>query len=153
MITPTEILDALRRELLAAWPKAAAIYQELVPKDFVRPSFLMITGPRQLADSTRWTISVTASMGVNCLPTLDDHGLAQGEELLEMVAAVEEILARGALRVGDRFLHLEKIDGESEWEMGRVNFSLRYADDRPRTEESLPMMTDLALQIGETKEE
>lgn len=138
MISNTEILDALAREL-AALGRVPEIYRDRLPEDFVRPSYFLSAGTRETQPATRWTLEVKQPISVLCIGTLDEDGNTATDELDTMGAEVAAVLAAGFLRVGTRALHIQGQTEKRAADDGEeVTFTLAYFDEVPEEGDTQP---------------
>lgn len=133
MLSIQEIQAAVE-ELLGGRFPGEAVYKNLVPADFTRPSFLVACGPVKMTDAGYASLDVTATVTITAFVVVDEYHNSQVEELAMRMMAVLELFAVGYLQVNDRALHVTGTEGDYEADCATVKVSLSYMDDRPGEE-------------------
>lgn len=151
MIEKTEILEQICLALAAADPDCAAIYQDDVPADFLRPSYLVECVQLEHRDASRWIIRVTAQFAVTCLGRVDERRRGTAAELLAMQEKALSIFARGFLPVGDRALGVKAGGGGKSEDSAGVDVTLEYLDDRPEGRGNFLPMGEVHTAFAETE--
>lgn len=129
MLRIAEIKDALEAIMGETFPDCK-IYRNLVRRNFQRPSLLVETGRQTMEDATRYAVDRTTQAKVTFFETVDDYHDTQVEVLEARLSAAMLLLSKGALPVGDRYLDVSSVAGESFNDYAELTFTLSWQDDR-----------------------
>lgn len=153
MIKSNDLLEAVKRLLRARYPELPeeALYTNLAPSGFIRPSFLVETGPRTMVSAGYGTLEVEAQIIVATFVKVDELRNSHVEDLEERTMEVQLLFAGGKLEVGaandpdHRALEVESVEADVGYDYGEVTVTLRYLDDRPAEREEWPLMEEVLL--------
>lgn len=148
MVKPNDLLEAVKGLLRTRYPELPeeALYTNYAPSGFLRPSFLVETGPRTMVSAGRNTLEVEAVVIVTAFATVDKIRNSQIEVLEERTMDVQLLFAAGKLEIGRRgddeyrALEVESVAADVGNDWGEVTVTLRYLDDRPLEREEYPLM-------------
>lgn len=100
MISPSNVADAVEALLLARWPENA-VYRDLVPEDFDRPSCAIECVGFSAAQASIDAISVDFQMLVRVFEAVDDYHMTDFDALWKRAMTVLGLFARGWIEVSD----------------------------------------------------
>lgn len=146
MLTVKETMDAVEEILRERFPEEP-VYRNLTPTGFVRPSFLLVYGPRGMTDASCGTLEVTAAVTVTAFVPVDEYHNSHIDALQERAAAVQELFAVEGLRVVDRVLSVTGSTAVCNFDFAEIEIKLRYQDDRPGAGE-WPLMGEVDVRVA-----
>lgn len=143
MIAKKDILDAVNRALVSLG-KGWTVYRDALPEQFDRPSYHIQLGKRSSKPVTRWSREIEQPVSILCIGALNADGNADTDALAQASDDVAELFAQGFLRVGNRALHIDGDATQRPADDGmEVSMTLRYFDETPGGEETLPNMGEI----------
>lgn len=148
MINKLEILNSINREIVKAFPDTN-VYRDACPKDFERPCFFIKTGKRTTRDINISTISVRQEFIVQCIDEVDEHYEASTDRLLLCSSTIENIFAKGYIKVLDRAIKVLSVNGIRDGEVSNVDIVLDYYDDRGILEEDETLVSEVKMNLKE----
>lgn len=141
MLSFNLILNGAKALLEERFP-GDAVYTNVTPNGFQRPSFLIEFGEIHMTDSSEETLRVTLPLVVTAFVAVDSYHNSDVEKLLTRMAAVQELFAISGLQIQDRVLHVVGNKAEYNWDFAEVTITLDYLDDRPGGED-WPLMGEI----------
>jgi hypothetical protein len=146
VITVEDIVEAINARLVEAFPEDM-VYENLLPKDFSRPSTLIELASVQGTQTSRWTIEVKASFSLTSYVEVGGHYESDTKELRVRQNRVMGLFANGYLQVGDRCLEVQVVSGGMDFTESYVDLEFQYFDDRPDISETLPLMETIKTKL------
>lgn len=147
LIKPENIMESLKNALLEQFPQES-VYENLVPKNFSRPSNLVelssirVTGIKNSIVTLQYTYRITDFVSV-------DERRQSDTALLDLrtVTIVGWIFGKGYLSVGDRAMTVESVSTEHNFDYTVTTAVLSLTYDRSEFAPAsvLPLMEQLQL--------
>jgi len=147
MIRTLDIIDAVAALAEERIPELAAIYTELVPKDFGRPSLLIQSVSTDQADAARELVRITEYLTLTLIDKTDDYDRSSTIRLLKLRQSALDLFRPGYLRVQDRALPVKASNGGREWGKAYVDLQLEYLDRRSEQADTTPLMERVETKI------
>lgn len=91
-MTIDDLLIGVNAALVAKYPQTR-VYVKDVPKDFVRPSFFLMSGGRELNPATRFTVNCVDRVSITYNATMDAAGCSDLIEIQNVQVAVASLFA------------------------------------------------------------
>lgn len=135
-----EIMDALAKSLCEGLPKLEAIYTDLAPVDFERPSALIQSVTNEYRQASSKTVEITSYFTITLFDNTDDYANSSTKRLLEMQQDTMDLFRAGYLTVGDRSLPVQASTGGRDWDKAYVDLQFSYHDLRDETPDTTPRM-------------
>lgn len=148
MIKPNDIIDAINRKLVEAFPDHT-VYVNRCPVDCERPSFWIEYIRSQRTNVNFCTVLVEPVFSVQCFIDVDAYGNSDELELTDVQDKVIELFGDGYIRVGDRALTIYATPGGVDPDRSYVDLELEYFDDRALPAITEPDMQDVHVKIKE----
>lgn len=145
MLNINDVVEALAGMIGEYFPDET-VYQNRIPTDFVRPSFLVEAGAIQMSDASSECVDINAQFVVTTFVETDEYYNSHIPELRRRMMAVQELLAVGYLKVGGRYLHISGNMGEPFFDYAEIKLTLSYQDDRPGGED-WPLMGEVNVNM------
>lgn len=154
MVRRTEILDAADQQLRQLFPGLAAVYRDLVPTQFVRPSAMVALEEETMALRTRVTVARTMELTVLLFCPVDAYHNAQTETLSAMADAALEHFSAPGLPVGDRVLEIGTVKVSLGADYAALAIPLAWDDGRIQAAEGVQLLerAHLSIQTKQKKE-
>ena len=111
-----EIMDALAKSLCEGLPKLEAIYTDLAPVDFERPSALIQSVTNEYRQASSKTVEITSYFTITLFDNTDDYANSSTKRLLEMQQDTMDLFRSGYLTVGARSLPVQASTGGRDWD-------------------------------------
>lgn len=153
MITTNKILTAVKgmlRERFSEIPEEA-FYTNLAPSGFLRPSFLVESGPRTKSPLNYGTLAVEVKVIVTVFSQVDKIRQSPVEDLEERSDAVEMLFLGGGVAIGAaddpdrRVLEVAETAVDVGFDYGQITVTLAYEDERPVDEGTYPLMGEAEI--------
>ena len=138
MIEICDIIDALRREIHAAFPKPKQ-YINLCPDKFTRPAFLIEYVTTTARDASFGCLDVTQYFTITCFLQVGELHETDTKGILSMQEGVIKLFRKGYLRVKDRAIKVSASTGGRNWDEAYIDIQFQYQDERGIEEEREPM--------------
>lgn len=135
-----EIMDALAKSLCEGLPKLNAIYTDLAPVDFERPSALIQSVTNEYRQASSKTVEITSYFTITLFDNTDDYANSSTKRLLEMQQDTMDLFRSGYLTVGARSLPVQASTGGRDWDKAYVDLQFSYHDLRDETPDTTPKM-------------
>lgn len=135
-----EIMDALAKSLCEGLPKLEAIYIDLAPVDFERPSALIQSVTNEYRQASSKTVEITSYFTITLFDNTDDYANSSTKRLLEMQQDTMDLFRSGYLTVGARSLPVQASTGGRDWDKAYVDLQFSYHDLRDETPDTTPKM-------------
>ncbi len=135
-----EIMDALAKSLCEGLPKLEAIYTDLAPVDFERPSALIQSVTNEYRQASSKTVEITSYFTITLFDNTDDYANSSTKRLLEMQQDTMDLFRSGYLTVGARSLPVQASTGGRDWDKAYVDLQFSYHDLRDETPDTTPKM-------------
>ena len=135
-----EIMDALAKSLCEGLPKLEAIYTDLAPVDFERPSALIQSVTNEYRQASSKTVEITSYFTITLFDNTDDSANSSTKRLLEMQQDTMDLFRSGYLTVGARSLPVQASTGGRDWDKAYVDLQFSYHDLRDETPDTTPKM-------------
>lgn len=135
-----EIMDALAKTLCEGLPKLEAIYTDLAPVDFERPSALIQSVTNEYRQASSKTVEITSYFTITLFDNTDDYANSSTKRLLEMQQDTMDLFRSGYLTAGDRSLQVQASTGGRDWDKAYVDLQFSYHDLRDETPDTTPKM-------------
>ncbi len=113
-MTIDDLLIGVNAALVAKYPQTR-VYVKDVPKDFVRPSFFLMSGGREMHPATRFTADLTDRVSITYNATMDAAGCS---DLIEIQNVQVDVAALFAAPIQC------EADGEKRFLMGRAKIAV-----------------------------
>ena len=152
MVKVNDIVSAINQKLVELDP-ISTVYTNLLPKDFLRPSFFIEMTPEaplSITDANRSTIAVTVGFTITCFVESDGHYNSDTSRIAERVDHVTEIFTEGYLQVGDRCLKVDITKGGVDFTESSISVVFDYFDDRPGVKAEHEPITNVQTNIDFT---
>lgn len=143
---PGEILNALNVLLVQEWPERMC-YINFLPKNFMRPSFLIEQVRETRTDSARHTQEIRMELTVTCFCGVDTYRYADQMELLNTQAKTLDLLSVGKLHAGGRAVTITASAGGSNLGEAYVDVTVSYCEDRGETRPLHKFMNEMNLEV------
>ena len=150
MLTINDVIGAINDEIVKAYP-GDMVYVNLIPKDFERPSFLLMLESFNQTDANRTTVSIEMSVSITCYIKIDGHYNIETSALADRVDTVRSIFSSGYLSVIDRCIGVTIPDGGVDFTEGIIVLAFDYFDERPMPCDETPPIESVRTNI--TKED
>jgi hypothetical protein len=148
MIKTSDILIAINKLLVKAYP-ARAVYINLCPEKFKRPSFYIEYVKNNKQDINCKTIQVTGYYSVTCFIETDGYSNSDAEALMAVQDDVISLFNPGYITVGDRNIKCKSSAGGMEAGASYVDVQFEYNDDRTDAEDATPLMASVTINLQE----
>lgn len=126
-----EVLSRVEAALKRAWPDIP-VYQDLKPKGFERPSFLLEGGPITITEKGGGQAKHVVQVRVTAFTPVDAYGNSETEELRETADSLLELFEGGYILLGDRAPHVAELTGDYGFDYAEVTAKLSYHEVRQR---------------------
>lgn len=136
MIQTEQIRDEITR--LLAGIKPEAIYINLCPKDFKRPSYWLETVRVETADVNFSTVKVNAYFMITCFVKLDVRGNVDTKDLTKVQEDVTGLFRDGYIKVADRALTVKASTAGYDTDRSYIDLQFEYFDDRSDDTDDTP---------------
>lgn len=150
MTSIIDVRDAINAALIAhaGWG-ARPVYLGSVPKDFLRPSFLLEVPSYSMFNGNSGIVQVTAYFTVTVFLPVDDYSMADTDTLLTAQTQLMDVFRSGVLTVGARRLKLSASTGGLDYDRGvaYVDLTISYSDVRSDAGTQQPVMSALQAKI------
>lgn len=147
MIAIADVLQAVEDKLKGVWPQGK-VYQNIQPKDFERPSFLVRADKAQVALLNRDGVDITLGVVVSGWVELDEQQQSKGADLAARMARVLALFYGGYISVGERCPRVVKLEGQYQADCFVVSVQLNWGEDQV-VDGSLPLMGEMNLNMQE----
>lgn len=146
MLTPTEITAALKRAAEALFP-GEQVYENLVPRNFTRPSNLVELTGIALGEGSPGGVELLYTYRITDFVEVDERHNSQLGALDLRTMLLVGMLAKGYLQVGNRALKVRSCVTEHgcDYTETVVKLSLNYGRAELGPVELLPLMRQLDL--------
>lgn len=148
MVKSVDIMDAINRELVKAWPKRT-VYVDVCPVDFKRPSFWIQEASIQTAPANANMLTITAYFTVTCIDEVDKYYHTKSRRLLADQQAVMDLFRGETIQVGDRILPIRASNGGRDNDMAFVDLQLEFVDERTDQEPQYETMGEVSVNMKE----
>ena len=155
MLKIKEIMDGINAILVRLYPDRA-VYTDVLPEQFERPSFFLRPEGRKITSRTAAVVEVEQMITVQCADEVGDRYETQTARLYDVTETLTAaFLQRGALHCGDRKLTAARVDVSRSRDIADVTITVIYEDTRPAAPVTQPLIADVAFgtQPSQTKEE
>lgn len=147
MVRIKSILDTVEQMMQERFPALKA-YRNLVRKNFSRPSFIVSAGKQTMEDATFRAVDRTARVVVALFVPVDDYHDSNMDDLADLLTAAMELFSCRAVAVGDRYLDVENVVGETDLDYAELSFTLSWQDDRDVTPVESALLEDIDITVG-----
>lgn len=146
MLTPTEITAALKRAVEALFP-GERVYENLVPRNFARPSNLVELTGITLGEVSPGGVELLYTYRITDFVEVDERHNSQLGVLDLRTMLLVGMLAKGYLQVENRALKVSSCatSHNLDYTETMASLSLRYGRDEISPAAVVPLMESLAL--------
>nr|WP_297279980.1 hypothetical protein [uncultured Butyricicoccus sp.] len=144
MTTQKDILDAINDKTAQCFP-GRTTYRDAWPEQFERPSLFLVAEQREDIGGNRFTVERRQVFGIQINDRVDEHYEADTDRLGEETDRLMQMLSLGVLPVGDRALHIDKLESERIETACIVKVTLHWFDDRLTEQTQAPPVQTLDI--------
>lgn len=146
MITEKDILTAINQLIAEKYPKVA-VYINLCPENFIRPSFYIQHVTTSSRDKSCKTVEQTVFYTITCFIETDSHYNVDAESLMERQTEILNLFRKGYIMIGDRAVKVKAsssgfLDGEAY-----VELQFEYCDDRSDNTDDIELMRTILTKV------
>ncbi|MEG1967322.1 MAG: hypothetical protein RSA62_05790 [Oscillospiraceae bacterium] len=139
IITAADIANAINRLLIAKWPKRT-VYRGFVPKDFLRPSFLIEAVQEKRRSANVGLLRSTVYFTVTAFIAADEYKNMDAGALLEIQGELLNLFREEKLFVFDRALNISASGGGLNEGECYIDLQLEFVDCRSNAIDTTPIM-------------
>lgn len=153
-MTTLDILRGIEARLKTKWPEPeTAYYQDLAPKGFSRPSFLVECGPVTQTELGGYTTSFELKARIVGFLPVDAYHHSHIPDLCQVRDEVMALFGCGYFPVGSRNPHVDSIDGDYGYDYAEVNLSISFTERWDGADESkYPLLQSVCIKIKDKEE-
>ena len=148
MVKSNDIFTEINKLLVKAYP-STAVYINLCPKKFVRPSFLIESVKMSKSDVNFSTVQFIRDYKITCFTQTDEYHNTDAEALMIVQDIVIGLFNDGYITVGDRKIKCKSSSGGMEAGAAFVDVQFEYYDDRSEAVDNTSLMGTITTKIQE----
>lgn len=149
MLNSLKILEELNRLLVEKFPNCKAVYIDLVPQDFDRPSFLIEAVTSEQHTVNAGTVEQTDYFTITAFDVVGERYETSALRLMELQQEVLNLFREGFLRVDGRAPKIKASSGGRNYDRAFVDVQLTYTEQRLPDAPPLPTMETVITKIRE----
>lgn len=149
MVKQTDILIAINRLLVAAYPDFTVYTKQENPKDFICPSFLLEIIRMSQIDVCRSSVEKTVYFTITCFTRVDEHYRSDPEELANLQDNILQLFRLGYVSVGDRAIKVKGSSGGMDTDRSYIDLQFEFIDNRTDEVDQTPLMASVTTKIQE----
>ena len=146
MITEKDLLTAINQLLAEEYPQTA-VYINLCPQNFIRPSFFLEHVTTSCRDKSCKTIELTVDYTITCFMETDSHYHVDAESLMERQTEVIALFRSGYIMVGDRAVKVKASSSGFNEGAAYVDLQLEFCDDRSDEAEDPTLISTVTTKV------
>ena len=147
MVTRAEIIAAAEAELRALFPGLEAVYHDLVPTQFQRPSAMVALSGETMALRTLRTVARSMDLTVLLFCPVDGYHKADRDVMGAMADWAMERFSAPGLPVGDRVLDIGTVKAAVGTDYAELTVPLSWDDDRIAKADTAQLLERAHLRI------
>lgn len=144
-MTQLDIMDGMIRRLRDRWPEMIC-YTDYVPQGFERPAFLVEVGKVVQEEAGGFDTRFTMEGKITIYLETDLYHHSHVPALCQREAEVMALFSHGYFPVGDRNPHVDRIQGEHDYDKAQVALSISFSE-RWSGEEQYPLLQNVSVRI------
>lgn len=144
MISVKDIMEKVVQVLKENYP-AFDCYLHTMPENANGPSFNIYLEADRSEDNNRLQTNETTSIGIVYRPPAQEEPIEDEMTQGAVYSTVKNIFRKGYFEIGGRALKVVLIRGGKQENDIYLIVKLVYSDDRPRNEETYPLMGEVKL--------
>lgn len=133
------------KKLLQNMNPVAAVYENNLPRGFVRPSYLIETIRTRRVKASAGLISIAVEMSITCFAQVDAFGNSPQTALVTMQDDVMALFDSGYLPVGERSPLVSASAAGINPGESYVDLTVQYSDEPKTKKEEYETMADVAI--------
>lgn len=147
MVKRSEIAAAAERELRQLFPGLEAVYHDLVPTQFTRPSAMIALSGETMALRTLHTVARSVDLTLLLFCPVDAYHKADRYVLSAMADCTMEHFSAPGLPVAGRVLDIGAIKAVVGADYAELTVPLSWDDDRVQAKETAQLLEKVRLRI------
>lgn len=150
MVKRSEIAAAAERELRQLFPGLEAVYHDLVPTQFTRPSAMIALSGETMALRTLRTVARSVDLTLLLFCPVDAYHKADRQVMSAMADCTMEHFSAPGLPVDGRVLDIGTIKVVVGTDYAELTIPLSWDDDRRAQEDTAQLLERVQLRIQTT---
>lgn len=136
MIKTTDLYNSINKVLVELYPSVIVYTQERIPKDFIRPSFLIEHIKNSRVDINRTTVQKTDYFTITAYEVVDKYNRADVLKLIDIQDTLLNKFGIGFVTVGDRAIKVKGSSGGTDTDAVYIDLQFEYFDNRNESQKT-----------------